>query len=115
GPPTPTRFTEASVSTSTQAAATNTVVTTSKITASTNKTVTTVLDGLGRISQTQLNSDPQGIDYTDITYDALGRKSTVSNPYRSTSDPTYGLTTTIYDALGRVCVVVPPDGTLPTG
>ncbi len=108
-------FTDVGGSTCSQAAAPIKVVTTSKITASTNKTVTTVLDGLGRISQTQLNSDPQGIDYTDITYDALGRKSTVSNPYRSTSDPTYGLTTTIYDALGRVCVVVPPDGTLPTG
>ena len=54
---------------------------------------TTVFDGLGRLSQTQLTTDPSGTVYTDTTYDTLGRKSTVSNPYRSKSDSTYGLTT----------------------
>src|SRR5207245_1832507 len=29
---------------------------------------------------------------------------------RSTSDPTYGITTYQYDALGRVTLVMPPDG-----
>jgi len=69
-----------------------------------------VLDGLGRTKQKQLVSDPQGIDYTDTTYDALGRVSSVSNPYRSTSDSTYGITVTEYDALSRVVDVIPPDG-----
>src|SRR4029077_12897226 len=62
--------------------------------------------------QTQLNSDPSGADYTNIVYDALGRKATVSNPYRSTSDPTYGITTTTYDALGRPTAVTKPDGSV---
>ncbi len=46
------------------------------------------LDGLGRALKATLVSDPTGADYVDTTYDALGRTSTVSNPYRSTSDPT---------------------------
>ena len=49
--------------------------------------------------------------YTDTTYDVLGRKSTVSNPYRSNSDPTYGITTYQYDPLDRVVLEIPPDGT----
>ena len=71
----------------------------------------TVFDGLGRTLQTQLLSDPEGVDYVDKTYDTLGRLSTVSNPYRSTSDSTYGITTTQYDALSRVIKVIAPDGT----
>src|SRR5713226_917962 len=50
----------------------------------------------------------------DTTYDNLGRKATVSNPYRSTNDPTYGITTYQYDALSRVTKVIPPDGTSST-
>jgi RHS repeat-associated protein len=81
------------------------------------KTTTTIADQLGRPTQSQLNSDPQGIVYTDTAYDALGRVYTVSNPYRQGSDPTTssGLTTYYYDALGRKCLEVPPDGTQPTG
>ncbi len=30
-------------------------------------------DGLGRITRAQLTSDPEGIDYTDTTYDPVGR------------------------------------------
>jgi len=58
---------------------------------------------MGRKTQGQLNSDPQGTVYTDTTYDALGRVATVSNPYRTGVDPTTttGTTTYAYDALGR--------------
>jgi len=73
-------------------------------------TTETILDGYGRVSQTQLTSDPSGTDYTDTTYDAFGRAASVSNSYRSTSDSTYGITTTHYDALGRPTQVVEPDG-----
>lgn len=74
-------------------------------------------DGLGHVKQTQLTSDPQGTVYTDTSYDGLGRVYTVSNPYRSGTDltTTLGTSTYFYDALGRKCLEVPPDGTLPTG
>lgn len=36
------------------------------------KTTVTILDGLGRTSQTQLTSDPDGVDYVDTTYDSVG-------------------------------------------
>jgi RHS repeat-associated protein len=80
-----------------------------QISSTLTKIQTTVLDGLGRQAQTQLNSDPSGATYTDTTYDAMGRTATVSNPYRATSDDTYGITHYVYDALGRVCVVAPAD------
>jgi len=90
------------------------VTVTSKITSTMNLVSTAVVDGLGRVKQTQLNSDPQGIVYADTTYDALGRQATLSNPYRSTTDPTYGVTTYQYDALNRVTKVIPPDGSSTT-
>ena len=73
------------------------------------KTTETVMDGLGHVAQTQLPSDPDGITYTATTYDGFGRPYTVTNPYRSTGDSTYGITTQLYDAIGRSCLVVPPD------
>ena len=84
---------------------------TTAITSGLNKVTTNVFDGLGRLSQTQI-TDAQGTIYTDTTYDANGRKSTVSNPYRSTSDSTYGVTTYQYDSLNRTTKVIPPDGTM---
>lgn len=72
-------------------------------------------DGLGRLTQTQLLSDPDGVVLTDTTYDSLGRVASVSNPYRSKSELTYGVTTGVttyaYDALSRKTVVINPDGT----
>ncbi|HYL64879.1 MAG TPA: hypothetical protein VE077_19870, partial [Candidatus Methylomirabilis sp.] len=87
-----------------------------KINSSTNLITTSIFDGLGHVTQTQLNSDPDGATYTDKTYDALGHVYCVSNPYR-VSNPsnlgnfgfTDGITTTVYDALGRVTAVQPPD------
>ena len=65
------------------------------------------------MTQTQLNSDPDcsSGDKTDTTYDALGRVYTVSNPYCTTGDSTYGITTFNYDALGRTTQVTHPDNT----
>jgi RHS repeat-associated protein len=68
------------------------------------------LDGLSRIMQQQLTSDPSGTDYVDTTYDAVGNVYSVSNPYRSQSDPTYGITYYNHDALGRTTLVKPPSG-----
>jgi RHS repeat-associated protein len=74
-------------------------------------TTTVLYDGLGRLTQTQLTSDPEGTDYVDTTYDARGRVYSVSNPHRSAASSTDGTTYQYYDALGRGCVVVPPDST----
>jgi len=82
-----------------------------KIVGSTMNIFRVLFDGLARKKQTQLRSDPSGVTYTDFTYDHFGRLSTQSNPYRSTSDPTYGITTHNYDALNRETLTIPPDGT----
>jgi len=64
----------------------------------------------------QLNSDPScpgGTVNVDTTYDADGRKWTVTNPYCS-SNPnasTSGTTTYAYDGLSRVIQVTHPDNT----
>jgi RHS repeat-associated protein len=78
------------------------------------KTETNVFDGLGRVSQKQLTSDPQGTVYTDTSYDALGRVATVSNPYRTGTDATTstGTTTYGYDALSRKTSVTYPDNSV---
>jgi RHS repeat-associated protein len=93
------------------------ITSTTRINSVASLTGKTIYDGLGRTSQTQLTSDPQGTVFTDTTYDALGRVAAVSNPYRGGTDPTSspGITTFIYDALGRKCVEVPPDGTAVPG
>jgi RHS repeat-associated protein len=85
------------------------IATSTKQTSSTNVTTDTVFDGLGRISQTQLTSDPSGVDYVDASYDELGRLYSVSNPHRSTSSPTDGTTYYSYDALGRLTRATNPD------
>lgn len=58
-------------------------------------------DLLGRPVQTQINAGPSEIYYVDTSYDLLGRLSSVSTPYKSTTDTTYGLTSYTYDPLGR--------------
>jgi RHS repeat-associated protein len=81
-----------------------------------NVTTTNVFDGAGRLSQSQLTSDQQGTTYTDTTYDALGRVSTVSNPHRSGTDITTTSGTTIYgyDPLGRKTSETYPDSSVLT-
>jgi RHS repeat-associated protein len=93
------------------------VVVKKAITSSTNKISTVTVDGLGRSSQAQLNSDPDGTTYTLTTYDALGRKSKIYNPTRCSSitsncnnETTWGVASTNYDPLGRVTSVVEQDG-----
>lgn len=87
------------------------LVTTIKMSSTQNFINTVQVDGLGRPIQTQINSAPQTI-FRDTTYDALGRVSTVSNPYYTTSDPTYGIKTTSYDPLGRISQVTDQDGSI---
>lgn len=68
-------------------------------------------DSFGRQIQTSLLSDPSGTIITQTTYDADGRVHSVTNPYRSTSDPTYGITSYTYDSLNRKVIETQPDGT----
>jgi RHS repeat-associated protein len=74
----------------------------------------TNLDGFGRPDKTANLSDPNGYDYQDITYDSLGRLASVSSPYYTTGDPTYGVTDYSYDALGRTTTITNPDSTSKT-
>jgi RHS repeat-associated protein len=106
-------YTDVGGSTCTQSGPPFQVVTTHIISSSplVNETTTSLFDGLDRVTQTQLNSDPSGVAYVDTTYDLVGRTATVSNPYRSKTESTYGVTSYIYDALNRTCVLIPPDGT----
>ncbi|HKW18897.1 MAG TPA: RHS repeat-associated core domain-containing protein [Terriglobales bacterium] len=57
--------------------------------------------GRGTISNNIMN-DPDGTTYVHTVYGPVGRVASVSNPYRSTSDPTYGLDSYTYDGLDRL-------------
>ena len=75
-------------------------------------------DGLGRpyLTETYENQETPNIFVrVDTRYDALGRVSQVSNPYRTSActaqaNPSGRWTETAYDALGRVSSVTTPDG-----
>jgi len=88
------------------------VTTTILIASGVNEISTAAVDYLGRPVETILSSDPDGITYAATTYDGMNKVYTVSNPYRTTSDPTYGITTYTYDALGRTTQVAKPDGSV---
>jgi RHS repeat-associated protein len=79
-------------------------------------TTVTIMDGMGHTTHTQLTTDPQGTVYTDTAYDGLGNVYSVSNPYRSGSDPTSspGTTYYTYDALSRKRTETYPDGSVLT-
>jgi RHS repeat-associated protein len=72
----------------------------------------TLFDGLERLTSRVLVSDPDGATTLTTAYDSNGRPATASNPYRSTSDSTYGWTTKSYDGLDRTIQVQRQDGSL---
>ena len=71
---------------------------------------TSVMDGLGRAVQTQLNSDPYGTVLVDTAYNGMDQVQSVSNPHRSSGSGTDGTTFFSYDALGRKVMQTQPDG-----
>ena len=72
-------------------------------------------DGLGRPYQTQqLTPDCTSYIKVDTTYDSVGRAKTVSNPYCLTTEPTYGVTQSDYDALSRTTKTTKQDGSFNT-
>ena len=91
-----------------------TVTVTNTITDTVNRSQEADLDGVGRLVTTKLTSDPEGTDFVDTAYDALGRVLTVSNPHRSATGSTDGVTTSHHDALGRVTQVIAQDGGIST-
>jgi YD repeat-containing protein len=88
-----------------------TVTSSKKINSTASITSVTVFDGLFHATETELTSDPQGTIFTATAYDGFGRAYTVSNPYRSGSDPTTsaGTTTYSYDGIGRKKTQTYPD------
>ncbi|HET9184487.1 MAG TPA: RHS repeat-associated core domain-containing protein [Candidatus Angelobacter sp.] len=75
-------------------------------------TLTANFDGVGRMFETQ-HTMPAGPPATvDTVYNPRGEVASVSNPYFSKTDPTYGTTQTQYDALGRVTQVTAQDGSV---
>ena len=91
---------------------------TKKISSSQNLVSTMTGDGLGRVIQSQVTSDPQGAVSTAIAYDAFGRKSTVYNPTRcnpptaNCGESTWGYTTYAYDGINRPVQITKPDGSI---
>jgi len=65
-------------------------------------------DGFGRTVQS-FSRDPQGDDKVATIYDALGRVTQTSNPFRPSLGENAIYTTTAYDLAGRVTSVTTPD------
>jgi RHS repeat-associated protein len=88
------------------------------ITGSTKSSSTKTFDGLGRVSavatQVPTTQCSAGTVTVTTTYDAMSRVYSVTNPYCSTGDATYGTTTYEYDALGRKIQATLPDGAVST-
>jgi RHS repeat-associated protein len=76
-------------------------------------TTTYTLDPYGRVANATL-TDSNGNDTAAYTYDGNQNVASVSNPYRSTSDPTYGVTSYSYDSLGRSMAVHKQDSSAVT-
>src|SRR6185437_15845493 len=82
------------------------------VTNASTDSATNTFDGLARLI-TSSHAMPSGPPSTvNTTYDDVHAKITVTNPYFSTADATYGTTATQSDALGRPLAVTEQDGSL---
>ncbi|MBC8028532.1 MAG: RHS repeat-associated core domain-containing protein [Pyrinomonadaceae bacterium] len=73
----------------------------------------TVTDGFGRTKESW-SRDPQGDVKAITNYDALGRTSQTSNPFRPSLGETAVYTATAYDLAGRLLTVTTPDNAVVT-
>src|SRR5581483_10934355 len=71
------------------------------------------LDGLGRPVKA-VHRTPSGDVIVNTDYDALDHTISVTNPYISTTEPTYGVVQTQYDAIGRATQITKQDGSAST-
>ena len=69
-----------------------------------------IMDGLGRIVDQTLVSDPDGATTIASTYDSSGRVLSLTHPQRATPNTTDGVESFIYDAIGRTVRTTHPDG-----
>jgi RHS repeat-associated protein len=90
-----------------------TVQRTKSVTTALDDSGTNFFDGLARGFKGQ-HVLPNGTATVDTTFDPAGHPATVSNPYFSTGDPTYGITTSAYDGLDRVTQTTKQDGSIST-
>jgi YD repeat-containing protein len=84
---------------------------TTSVTTSLSDSATNYFDGLARNYKGQ-HILPNGTATVDTTFDAGGHVATVSNPYFTTSDPTYGITANQYDGMDRVTQTTKQDGSI---
>ena len=64
-------------------------------------TATSFFDGMLKPIRSE-RDDPTGMVFSETEYDGMARPRLVSNPYRTTTDETYGWTGSDYDGLSRV-------------
>src|SRR5207249_9268081 len=83
------------------------------ITSTMSDVSTAYFDGLARPYQAQ-HVTPSGTARVDTVYDGLDQAVSVSNPYFATSDSTYGVVQTTYDALGRATRIQKQDNSVST-
>src|SRR5205085_12139086 len=83
-----------------------------KITASLTDDAFTYFDPLGRAMRSKHVLPGGNNALVDTTYDGLDRVASVTNPYFTTSDLTYGVTQNQYDALGRAMRTIRQDGSI---
>ena len=71
-----------------------------------------VRDNVGRLNSSALINDPDGQINVLRGYDTSSRINSFTNPYRTTTESTYGTTSPSYDGLNRVIQVTRPDGNI---